>query len=190
MKNKTLKTILGITVTVTLALAVATAILVHRFVWGNWSSDEIDRYAALTESSQKPLPKLDELGAFQDVQFKYYRKNMLIFFTDAYTLRLSYDDANYLREKEKLLQNYVYQTETVSDREGYDKKPFFELDPYSFRMLSLTEYRDDLLYPKQMVFVGFSDETREIAIVYYDDFDMDYIDTSFPEFLKQECGWE
>ena len=115
---------------------------------------------------------------------------MLIFSSDAYTLCLSYDEENYQREKEKLLQTYVYQTEAISDREGYDKTPYFELGPYSFQMLSFVEYRDDLLYPKEMVFVGFSDEKQEIAIVFYDDFDLDYIDTSFPEFLKQECGWE
>ena len=186
MKHKTLMIIIAVTI----VWMIMAAFLVHRFIWGNWSNNDLDRYIELTESSEKPLPKLDALGAFQDVQFKYYRKNMLIFFSDAYTLRLAYDEANYQREKEKLLQTYVYQTETISDREGYDKEPFFELNPFSFRMLSLAEYRDELLYPKEMVFVGFSDETQEIAIVFYDDFDLDYIDTSFPEFLKQECGWE
>ena len=55
-------------------------------------------------------------------------------------------------------------------------------------MLSLREY--NLYYPKQIVFVGFSDKNNEIVFVFYDDIDIDYINRSFSDFLIEECGWE
>ena len=41
---------------------------------------------------------------------------------------------------------------------------------------SMSSYRD-------------GDEKQEIAYVYYYNFDLDVINTSFGEFLKEECGW-
>ena len=78
----------------------------------------------------------------------------------------------------------------VEDRgeETVTRKTFFELDGFEFQMLSLSEY--GLYYPKEMVFIGVSEEDNAIAYVYYYDFDLDYISQSFPDFLIEECGWE
>ena len=40
-----------------------------------------------------------------------------------------------------------------------------------------------------MIFVEFSDPKQEIAYLYYDNFDLDAINTSLGEFLNKECGW-
>ena len=63
----------------------------------------------------------------------------------------------------------------------------FQYDSFAFNVLDVNKY--DLTYPKKLVFVGFSDKKQEIAYVYYYNFDLDFIDTSFGEFLKEECGW-
>ena len=55
-------------------------------------------------------------------------------------------------------------------------------------MLSLEAY--DLYYPKELVFVGVSQSRNEIAFIYFYDFDLDYIDRSFADFLIEDCGWE
>ena len=170
------------------ALLCSTVFVVHHFFIGSWSSNNINRYIKLTED-KSVLPKIEDLGKYNEIEFKYYRKNMLMFFSDAYILKVSYDSEGYQQEKDKFLQNYVYETETLTDHGGYDKEPSFEMDTYNFKMLSYKNYEIQS-YPHEMVFIGFSDEKNKIAIVHYYDFDMDYIDGSFPEFLEEECGWE
>ncbi len=69
-----------------------------------------------------------------------------------------------------------------------EKDASFELDGYRFKMLSTSEY--GLYYPKEIVFVGISEGNNEIAFVYFEDRDLDYIEDSFEDFLLDECGWE
>ena len=173
---------------VVMAVLCSTIFVVRHFVWGNWSSNNINRYTELTKYVET-LPKLEDLGSYRELEFKYFRKSELIFFSDAYTLKISYDKENYQKEKEQFLQNYIYETKILQDYGGYEKEPVFEMDTYRFRMLS---YRDYPLqsYPHNMIFVGFSDEKNKIVVVYYFDSDLDYIDKSFPQFLKEDCGWE
>lgn len=173
---------------VLVAVLCSAVFVVHHFFIGSWSSSDINRYIEVTEY-KVALPKIDDLGKYSDIEFKYYRKNMLMFFSDAYILKVSYDAGDYQKEKDKFLQNYVYEIETLSDYGGYDKEASFEMDTYSFKMLSYKNYELQS-YPHDMVFIGFSDEKNEIAIVHYFNSDLDYIDSSFPEFLEKECGWE
>ena len=64
----------------------------------------------------------------------------------------------------------------------------FTLDGFYFRMLSQNEYK--LYYPKTIAFIGVSEGSKEIAYVFYNDVDLDYIGSSFPDFLIEDCGWE
>ena len=158
-------------------------------VIGGWVSYNINRYVNLTMTNDI-LPKLEELGEYEDVDFKFYRDNMLIFQSDTYILKVSYDDENYEKEKELIDNNYIYQTETlidVVDENTYKKEPSFMLDTFNMKMLSQAEYRLD--YPKEIVFIGKSDEKKTISYVYYLNWDLDYIDIPFEEFLKRDCGW-
>ena len=158
-------------------------------VIGGWVSYNINRYVNLTMTNDI-LPKLEELGEYEDIDFKFYRDNMLIFMSDTYMLKVSYDDENYKKEKELINNNYIYQTETmidVVDENIYKKEPSFELDTFNMKMLSNDEYHLD--YPKELVFIGASDEKKMIAYVYYSNWDLDYIDITFKEFLKRDCGW-
>ena len=182
MKKKT-------TIAIVIVLVLCSTIFVtHYFFIGSWSSSNINRYIEVTKCIPA-LPKMEDLGSYSDIKFKYYRKNMLMFFSDAYTLKASYDNENYQKEKDKFLQNYVYQTEPLHDDGGFEKEPSFEMDSYSFQMLSYENYELQS-YPHDMVFIGFSDEKNKIAIVSYFDSVLDHIDGSFSEFLEAECGWE
>ena len=186
MKKKIFKAISVVGVLLVLCSAI---FIVHHFFIGSWSNNNINRYIELTE--YRRVPKIDELGKYNDIEFKYYRKNMLMFFSDAYILKVSYDAENYQKEKEDFLKNYVYETENLIDYygDGCSNEPNFEMDTYSFKVLSSREYGLQS-YPHDIVFIGTSDEKHEIAIVYYFNSDLDYIDSSFPEFIKEECGWE
>ncbi len=180
------KIIIAIVIVTVLSSAV---FVVHHFFIGSWSSNNINRYIELTE--YRRVPKIDELGKYNNMEFKYYRQNMLMFFSNAYILKVSYDAENYQKEKEDFLKNYVYETENLNDYGGYgsSNEPNFEMDTYSFKVLSSNEYGLQS-YPHHIVFIGTSDEKYEIAIVCYFNSDLDYINSSFPEFIKEECGWE
>ena len=180
-----MKILIGILILVVIC---STIFVVHNFFIGSWSSSNINRYIKVTEY-KNALPEIEDLGEYKDIKFKYYRKNMLMFFSDAYIIRVSYNAENYEKEKDKFLQNYVFETETLYDDGGYGKEPSFEMDTFGFKVISSSNY-ELLPYPHDIIFIGFSDEKNEIAIVHYYDFDLDYIDSSFPEFLEEECGWE
>lgn len=183
MKKKIIK---AVSVVAVLCSAI---FVIHHFFIGSWSSNNINRYIELTE--HRRVPKVDELGEYSNIEFKYYRKNMLMFFSDAYILRVSYDPENYQKEKEDFLKNYVYETENLNDYggRGYSNEPNFEMDTYFFKVLSSREYGFQS-YPHHIVFIGTSDEKNEITIVCYFNSDLDYIDSLFPEFIREECGWE
>jgi hypothetical protein len=53
-------------------------------------SEDINKYKELTKS-KNVLPKLENLGIYNDIEFKYYRKNMLLFSSDSYILKASYE---------------------------------------------------------------------------------------------------
>lgn len=145
-------------------------------------------YTELTERVEV-LPKINELGDYKDIHFKYYYKRVLFWLSKAYTLRVAYDDVNYEEVKKEILDRYEFQTEKFVDYDNNEKEPQVTIDSYNFNFLSLKEYKLQA-YPKELIFVGFSDEKKEIAYVYFYDFDLDRLDESFEEFLRNECGWK
>lgn len=133
------------------------------------------------------LPSVDEMGEYDDLKCKYLHKDYFIFQSDAYTLRAKYSEEMFDKQTNYIENNYVFQ-ETVLENGEETAETTFKLDTFEFQMLSLSEY--NLYFPKQIVFVGISEEENEIAFVFFDDFDLDYIDKSFSDFLIEECGWE
>ncbi len=173
---------------VILAILCSVVFGAHYFLFDSLSSNDINKYEKLTED-KTVLPKIEDLGSYNDIEFKYYHKNMLIFSSDAYILKASYDKENYQKEKEEFSENYVYEEEMLTDYRGYSQDPNFEMDKYSFKMLSYDEYGLQP-YPHDMIFIGMSDESQEVAVIYYSDTDLDCVDSSFSDFLRSECGWE
>ncbi len=172
-------------ISVFLLIFVICPLVILWVLFGNSVSYNIDKYNEVIENVDA-LPELDELGNYDDLNFKHYHDRTLFFVSDAYTLKVSYDNQNYNREKELLSQKFVYQTDTLKYFDN-EKEPHFQYNSFEFNVLDINEY--DLMYPKKLVFVGYSDEKQEIAYVYYYNFDLDVINTSFGEFLKEECGW-
>ena len=193
MKNR--KSVLCVVLVIAVLVLVGSCV---NFVYGSNTSKNIKHYRELTENVEA-LPKLDELGKYNEYSFKYYQKNMLIFFSDAYILKVFYDKENYEKEKSKLDEKYVFETEVLYDYrydaeeekyiKVYPKQPNFQIDTFDMRILSWDKHsvRE---YPHDFVFVGTSDKEQSICYIYYLDTDLDYIDTSFEEFLRKECGWE
>ena len=129
------------------------------------------------------LPWLSEMGAYTDCRFDYTAKRCGIFNSSAYSLILSYDEAEYSAVKEQLEARYTYRTENIAGEDGPAVSPDFVMDGFSFRSV------DGGDYPKEMFFIGVCDERAEVALIYFYDQDLDYISPSLTQFLQEESGW-
>ena len=132
--------------------------------------------------------EITDWGTPTDVEYQFYDKQVGVFFdTYAYTLICKYTDADYLVQKEHLVETYRFHSEPLSALENTIPAEY-ETDGSTFHFLSfdVEEYR--LEYPKYMTILGFNDETREIVYLYFDDDDLDYI-SSWEQFLTSDCGW-
>ena len=135
------------------------------------------------------LPSTEDMGEYEDLYFKNLQTSSFIFVSEANILKASYSPEEYEIHKTTFLDIYSFQDSVIDrGRQPVEKDATFDFDGFTFRMLSLDAY--GLEYPKEMVFVGVSDEKCEIAFVYFIDTDLDYIDCSFQEFLVDECGWD
>lgn len=130
----------------------------------------MDYYAEFVKSNDF-MPKIENLGKYESIDFRHYHHNMFIFESDAYILTVKYNAEEYEKEKKKA-------------KSGYDTYARFVLDGFDFEAI------DTGYYPKRMFFVGKSNSTCEITYVYFYDADLDRIDKSYAEFLIKDCGWE
>lgn len=171
-------------------LILATIIFIGWSLFGSITKNNIKYYNELTEKNVL-MPPISNIGDYEDLRFQYYHKNMLFFESDSYSLVAKYDANTYLEQKDILDEKYVFQEKNLPDMKDVDKKPMFSIGTFNFRLLCLDTYKDeDLIYPKKMVFIGTSDNDYEIAYIYFQDLDLDYIDTSFENFLKEYCKWK
>ena len=173
---------------VLIILSVIVLAYVMNACFGGHLSHNIKYYNDLAEKYSY-LPAIDELGNYEDYKFKYFNDYMFIFSAESYVLRVRYNEAEYKAQKELVLKKYIFETEKLihmPDIEDY-KEPSFTIDTFEMNTLSIKQYKLD--YPKNLVFVGTSDETCEISYVCFIDWDIDFIDMSFEEFLRDMCRW-
>lgn len=157
-------------------------------------SGETDGHKTLPILGQRPdiecgydLPWLSELEPYEDCRFNYTARQFAIFESHSYILILEYDGETYTRQKEKLETAYSYVTGNLpggTSREEHS--PEFEMDGFQFRAVGEDPYD----YPQYMFFVGTSDETREVAYIYFHDPDLDYLNPTVADFLREETGWK
>ena len=129
------------------------------------------------------MPDLAELGKPSHIEYYRLFSHFLIFSCEADGLICSYSQEDYEIQKARLDTTYIFQKEKTGD--NFD--PMVDIDGYQFRMLSVEEY--DLCYPKNVVLIGYSDNTKEIIYLEFYDIDLDYI-TSLKDFIMDECGWK
>lgn len=163
------------------------------------STDDISYYMALCEETDGEtclpilgsrqeidcpysLPKQDYLDLCTDYRFDYTAKRVSVFESHAYTLICKFSDDLYTKEKANLDNKYEYLKTDTPGLQVYLKTEF-ELNGFSFSTIKGGDY------PKDMLFVGFSDSTNEIAYIYYHDMDLDSVSPSITDFIKKETGW-
>lgn len=162
------------------------------FIWfeidGTITNNDINVYKQMT-LSDKTAPDIDDFGKYSNIDFKFFRKHMLFFRSDSYTLISSYNKDTYLKEKEEFKSSYAFYNEPICNDPDlslnvYKLKPHFSIDGYEFSVISSV----DADFPHDIYFWGFNDNENKIAFIYYHNFDLDYIE-SFEEHIRDECGW-
>lgn len=187
-----------ILVTLIVVLGVAFLAFVGWIVLGYQvkQTDDLSYYQALTEKKNGEialpvafsgyvecpyeLPALEELDPYKQLRFNHMSKRVSIFSCHSYVLVASFDEAAYADQKTKLVEKYTFcppkQDKIMS---GYA----YNMDGFEIRAVEGGEY------PHQMLFIGCNDDSREIAIVYYYDQDLDGVTQPLGKFLTEETGW-
>ncbi len=153
------------------------------------SSHDINEYNELLKVYTY-LPSVDEMGEYSDLKFTHLNRYSFIFNADTYTVRVKYENEEFLRQKDFIQNNYSFQ-QTITNNGGINTTELsanFEMDSFNFRILSVDEYNLD--HPSNLVFIGASASTNEIVYIVFNDSDLDYIEGTLQEFLEEECGWE
>ena len=127
------------------------------------------------------LPMLDELEPCAERRFLHTAK-VNLFRTDTYTLICRYDEQEYLEKKQWAESAYLAWREPLGGSMNEEILPEFEMDGFSFRVV------EGGFLTREMLFLGTSDEKREIAWIYFYDFDLDAVNPRLDEFLKEETG--
>lgn len=148
-----------------------------------YEGDEAVQQYSSSESENKLMPELSELGNPEKIEYYKLFSASFIFAHETDGLICTYTQEEYAIQKARLDTTYNFQTEKTAN----DILPAVEIDGYQFRLLSIDEY--DLYYPKEVVLIGYSDDANEIIYLEFYDIDLDYI-TSLEEFIADECGWK
>lgn len=129
------------------------------------------------------LPKLSELQSHKDYRFNHMAKRVSIFQSDAYVLIISFDENAYQEQKDIFAEKYTYCSEQT---EGFaDVMPGYEYTMDGFKLRAV----EGGMYPHEMLFIGTCDVRQEIAVIYFYDQDLDYIEKPLGKFIETETGW-
>ena len=128
------------------------------------------------------MPKLSELEPYEELQFAYQARRVIVFQSHSYILRLSYDAAGYETQMQAFEDAYDWRTELIAgETEGVS--PCFELDGYQFQCVQ------GGYYPKEILCIGTREEEHEIVILYFFDQDLDFVSPDMAGFLLDETCW-
>lgn len=171
---------------VILALAVICMSVFIYFIAGSYTSRRISIYKDLCTELEL-LPELNELGDYSNVKFRKFHQNYVWFSSDSYTLKVIYDDENYELQKKQLDSNYMFQKDSFDNTDEQNIESSFSYKGYDFRFLS-----DDYLefeFPKKLYLIGINDDENTIAYIYFNDNDLDCLDTT-EQFMSKYVNFE
>ena len=111
-------------------------------------------------------------ASYDSVYYDYDKDIVFIFETNTMTVKAKYDDF-YVAKKHEVEQTYKFLTEPVEADmlEGHYTIPVTEFEYKGFQM----RVADGGEYPKKFGIVGYNDETKEIAYLWFYDPDLDFI---------------
>ena len=131
------------------------------------NAEDYKVYLDKVEYAKDYMPSIASCGNFLSVVSTY--KKTVIFF-DVYTLGLflSYDEEEYNKQKEHIIQNYTFSDESESKSDSLAK-----VNGY---IIKLVEEDYPLETYKMGFLIGTDDNNHRIGYMYYYDFDLDVLD--------------
>ena len=168
------------------AIIVTTMITAMTFCSCVKIDNDIVNYADDVKNYQAELfmPKLEEITDYKDVEY-FLRKDESFFPEYSIQLIVSYDEENFLIEKERLKTAYTYLDEP--QKPDYDDTVYtipleeFSTAGFDFKVAEF----DNTFYPKYFGMVGVSDERYQIAYLWVYALDLDYICKSDANKIKE-----
>ena len=156
------------------------------FAWNlfGFSISTKSKYYEEVATRSNYLPTADSLPEHISLEYKYYEDYMFIFTSHAYTMIIEYDEKTYSSQKDVAhlpFENIDEWTSSAEEELVTNTTPI-ELDGFTFKMYS--EW-----FPKFIYFIGFNDETHQIAYIYFEDNDLGSISVPYSEFIRTSCGW-
>lgn len=114
-------------------------------------------------------------ASYDKVKYDHKKKVLFFFVTDTMTVKVKYDDF-YIAKKHETEEIYDFLDEPVESAGIFEGKGYYDIPVAEF------EYNGFCMsvaaggeYPKKFGIVGYNDETKEIAYLWFHDPDMDYI---------------
>lgn len=146
------------------------------------SSSNIENYlksgTPIDSKAKEIMPSLEDLPKYEDIEYKYTEKSMLILKSHSVALSVSYDYDTFESEKEKLDEQYTFLDKKISS--DFDKSKYyipeyeFSVQSYTFRVID-KKNTSNTEFPKFFGMIGVSEEKKSIAYLYFYDEDLDYI---------------
>lgn len=181
----------------TFSLIYILIVFVFSVVGCSKSNSNIENYlnsGTIIDSKAKDfMPVLSDLPPYENIEYSYTHKPMLIFESDSVALVINYDDKTYKSEKDKLAEKYMFLDHKIkfdNDENEYIIPEYeFSVNSYTFKVVDENEkYKGE--FPKSFGMIGTSDEKKSIAYLYFYDFDLDCIsdednDSSMAEFIRE-----
>lgn len=152
----------------------AIALLMFSLVLSSCSNWTVERY--IYEYHREKYEAEDFLptgfASYNSVKYNHDKKVLFFFATDTMTVKVKYDDF-YIAKKNEVEQTYKFLTEPIeSDMlKGHYDIPVTEFEYKGFQM----RVADSGEYPKKFGIVGYNDKTKEIAYLWFNDPDLDFI---------------
>ena len=137
------------------------------------------------------MPSLDSLTGYENIEYTYKvtcYSHLAGFYSDAYALFVTYDDAQYEAKKQEALGSYEFLQEPIKRSDDTYELPVaeFAYKDYTMKVVPDEDYID-FCACKSFLLLGFNDHKRTIAYLYYYDFDIDYIAQVGEDLEEEMC---
>lgn len=137
----------------------------------------LDSGKAIDEPAGTFMPALDDLPDYENIDYQFTHRNMILFQAYSMALVVEYDTETFRTEKAALEDRYTFADKTICDNDdGTCILPEykFNIEEYAFRVVK--SWEDETAdFPHSFGMIGFFEDARTIVYLYFYDFDLDYI---------------
>ena len=165
----------------------AVALLMITIVFSSCSNWTVERYIYEYHREKYEAENFLPSGfsSYESVKYNHDKKMALWLATDTMTVKVKYDDF-YTAKKNEVEQTYKFLSEPVEHEGSFRNQgcydiPITEFEYNGFHM----RVADGGMYPKKFGIVGYNDETKEIAYLWFNDTSLYFI--SEPDQDKEQA---